>query len=74
MGDALQLVMRDSAVGLIEKDSIFCYGMCKMTVPLESEDTSAKYKRLQFVEFLEFLGRVAEVKYKGSDMEEIELA
>lgn len=74
MQDALALVMRDSGVNLIEKESIFCYGMCKMTVPQESEETTAKYKRLAFVEFLEFIGRVAEMKYRNSDLEDLSLA
>ena len=46
MHDALALIMRDTAIGLIEKDAIFCYGMCKMTVPIETENSSDKYKRL----------------------------
>ena len=38
MGDALNLMMRDSQLGLIEKDAIYCYGMCKMSVIYEQEN------------------------------------
>jgi hypothetical protein len=38
--------MKDTAIGLIEKEAIFCYGMSKMTVVNEAEETSLKYKRL----------------------------
>lgn len=46
MTDAMNLLMKDTNVGLIEKDAIFCYGLCKMTIPIESEDNAVKYKRL----------------------------
>ena len=72
--DALNLMIRDSALNVIEKDAIFCYGMCKMTVINEFEDSQTKYKRLQFVEFLEMLGRIAELKYRGTDLERVPLA
>ena len=74
MHDALALIMRDTAIGLIEKDAIFCYGMCKMTVPIETENSSDKYKRLQFVELLELIGRVAEMKYRNTELERQPLA
>lgn len=32
-------MMRDTGLGLIEKDAIYCYGMCKMSVIYESVDT-----------------------------------
>ncbi len=38
MGDALNLMMRDPQLGLIEKDAIYCYGMCKMSVIYEQEN------------------------------------
>lgn len=59
----MSLLMKDTSVGFNEKDVTICYGLCKMTVPIESEDSTAKYKRLKFVEFLELIGRVADYQY-----------
>lgn len=42
----MSLLMKDTSVGFNEKDVTICYGLCKMTVPIESEDSTAKYKRL----------------------------
>lgn len=70
MQDALALMMKDTRIGLIEKDAIFSYGMCKMTVVMESESPTEKYKRLQFVELLEMIGRITDLKYKSLDYPE----
>lgn len=56
-------------------DVRFCFGMCKMTIVMES--TGYKdYNKLQFVEFLEFVGRLAYSKFKhsSSDMAAMSLA
>ena len=67
MQDALQLMMRDTALGLIEKDAIYCYGMSKMTVIAESEN-AWQYKQLKFVELLEMIGRIAVHKFKDTEL------
>ncbi len=36
--DTMDLMMRDTGLSLIEKEAIYCYGMCKMSVVLESAD------------------------------------
>jgi hypothetical protein len=36
MADAINLMIRDTDINLIEKDAYYCYGMCKMTVIEES--------------------------------------
>ena len=54
---------------LTEKDAYFCYGMCKMTCVNEAEESTMRYKRLQFVELLELIGRIADVKFRGTEME-----
>jgi hypothetical protein len=46
MADALSMMMKDSLLNMIEKDATFCYGMSKMTVINESEESNLKYKRL----------------------------
>ena len=30
--DAMNLMLRDTNLGLIEKEATYCYGMCKMSV------------------------------------------
>lgn len=35
MNDAMALMMKDTSLGLIEKDAIYCFGMCKMSVIFE---------------------------------------
>lgn len=40
-----------------------------MSVISESEESTVKYKRLQFVEMLEMIGRIAECKYKENDID-----
>lgn len=67
--DALDLMMKMTPLQMTEKDAIFCHGMCKMTCVNEAEESSVKYKRLQFVELLEMVGRIAEVKFRGTEME-----
>ena len=42
--------------------------MSKMTLANENEE-SKSYFRLQFVEFLEMIGRIAHLKYQGSELE-----
>ena len=41
-----------------------CYGLSKMTVPFEMIKGPNPFKKLAFVEFLEFIGRLAHEKYK----------
>ena len=55
------------------KDITFCYGMSKMTMPDENNDGSARMVRIDFVEFLEMIGRAAHVKFRGSELEELPL-
>ena len=37
--DAESFMMRDNDLQLIEKDAIYCYGLCKMTVVKENENS-----------------------------------
>jgi hypothetical protein len=63
--DMVDLCMSLAPVGISEIEVKFCYGMCKMTVVNEALNYK-EYGRLQFVEFLEFIGRVAQSKFKHS--------
>jgi len=50
------------------------YSMSKSTVVSEFERNSLQeYSKLNYVEFLEFLARIAELYFEGSEMEELEL-
>lgn len=51
---------------LSEKQSRYCYAMCKMTIALESTEGIKQYDALQFVEFLELLGRIATIQFEGT--------
>lgn len=73
LDDALDLFCSESQCYLSSKEALYCYGMCKMTIPNEN-DNAEKYAKLQYVEFLEMIGRVAEHKYRGSEHESLSLA
>ena len=48
--------------------------MSKQTVVNEQDEKQVvNYERLSFVEFLEWIGRLADLHFKGSEMEEITL-
>ena len=69
MQDAIDVMIKLSPLLMTEKDAYFCYGMCKMTCVNEAEESTIRYKRLQFVELLELIGRIAEVKFRGTEFE-----
>ena len=54
---------------LTEKQARYCYGMSKMTIVLEGSQALDKYDKLSVVEFIELLGRIAKVKYEGTEFE-----
>jgi hypothetical protein len=47
-----------------EQDVIFAFGMSKMAITSEPADYK-KYNVMTFVEFLEFVGRLSEAKFKN---------
>lgn len=55
---------------ITEKAIRFCFGMSKMTVKDEVANHD-EYEKLKLTEYLEFIGRVAHVKF--IDYEELEL-
>ncbi len=66
MDDAILLCITDSpTLALPEKDVCFAFAMSKMTVAKESANY-INYQQMKFVEFLEFVGRLADLKFKGS--------
>jgi len=49
----------------------YCFGMCKMTNIFERDKkASPSSLEIDFVEFLEFLCRIAFIKFQGSELEE----
>lgn len=71
--DAIDLFCVESECCLSNKEALYCHGMSKMTNPYEN-DNPERYQKLQYAEFLEMIGRVAELKYRGSEQESLPLA
>ena len=48
---------------MTEPEAYHCYGMSKMTVKNEKENGALKYNVMKPVEFYEYIGRLASVKF-----------
>jgi hypothetical protein len=59
----LDLFIVKNEIQIHEKELLYCFGMCKMTIADENNEGDKKYKFILFVEFLELLGRVAHHKF-----------
>ena len=74
--NCLDLVTKDSNLDISEKEARYCFGMSKMTIKDEISNM-AEYYKLRFVEFLEFVGRIAYTKFidkdELSEVEKLEL-
>ena len=62
------MMMKDSYLQLTVKQAKYCYAFCKMTNTDEANDYN-QTDRIKFVELLEMIGRIAEVKYQGTENE-----
>ena len=52
----------------------WCFGMSKMTMVMERDKkASPAYLELDYVEFLEMIGRIAYIKFQGSELDQIDL-
>ena len=70
MKDARRIIV-DAQVGFGAESVKLAYGMSHMTVCFErTKKGKDALNGLEFVEFLEFIGRVAELKFAGSELEE----
>ena len=69
--DVLQLFVRGGIEGITLSERLIrlCFGQAKMTVMHESYD-SDKYFWMVLSEFYDFIGRVAEYKFQGTDIQE----
>ena len=63
MADAMRIFCKDMSSVISENEFYYCYGMSKMTVAKESQHHSS-YFNVHLTEFLELIGRVAELKYR----------
>ena len=64
--DCINLCTKFTKIIPAEEKVVYAFGMSKMCVILDTTDQRQKYEELKFVEFLEFVGRCAHVKYKDS--------
>ena len=72
--DVVDLLSKASDLKMSIKDITYCYGMSKMTVSNENDEKeSDKYHKLQPVEYMELIGRVASIIFKGSELDELPL-
>ena len=72
--DCRRLLCDDKNLGLTLRQIMYAFTMSKMTVVEESHQKAEEtYKKLLYVEFLEFLGRIAEQFFAESEMEELGL-
>ena len=61
-------IFTKSSVSLSEQQTIFCFGMSKMTIVDEFKmSEKVGYQVMNFVEFLEMICRVANSKFRGTD-------
>ena len=75
LADVYDLFLQKADLGLLEKDVLYFFGMSKMTGVKENDkEQVVDYGRLAFVEFLEMVGRCADHKFRGSELEDIDLA
>ena len=63
--EAQMLVLRAGITEVPEKEVTTCFAFSKMTIVNEIENRD-NYKNLSFVEFLEFVARLGEYKYKSA--------
>ena len=64
-------MMRVAQTGLGAPKINYCFGMSQMTVCFERHKRDGEgLTQLEFVEFLEFIGRAAFAKFLGSELEE----
>ena len=72
--DCVQLLRSECNLNISHQQICEAFGMSKKEVDKEFEkDSLMSYNKLTYLEFLEFLTRIAELYFKGSEMENFEL-
>jgi len=75
LADVIDLYNDKAGVNMYEKDIEFLLAMSMMTVSNENHSSSkTKYEMLALPEFLELIGRSADFKFAGSELEGFTLA
>ena len=64
--DCIDLMTRKTKIIPDENRVIYCYGMSKMAVIMETV-SKQPYEEMKYVEFLEFIGRCAFAKFKNEE-------
>ena len=64
--DCIELMTKATKIVPDENRVIYCYGMSKMHV-INEKVSKQPYDEMKYVEFLEFLGRIAHAKYKDEE-------
>ena len=73
--ECVQLMKYDSPLKLTRATIRQAFALCKMSVINELDKKSqVTYIQITFVEFLEFLARIAELHFKDTEMEELLLS
>ena len=67
----LEMVTKDSQVNILLKEAYYCLGMSKMTVKDERVEA---YNVLKLVEFTEYIGRIAAIRYQDDEYADLGLA
>lgn len=61
------MITKDSKLEITYTDAFLCIGLSKMTIVNEVDGGLTKYNVLKLVEFIELIGRLAEIKFKSID-------
>lgn len=61
----MRMFCKDIPNVISENEFYYCYGMSKMTVAKESNN-HANYQVIHITEFMEMIGRIAELKYRDT--------
>mmetsp|Transcript_10005 Transcript_10005/g.13607 ORF Transcript_10005/g.13607 Transcript_10005/m.13607 type:complete len:101 (+) Transcript_10005:556-858(+) len=71
LDDLERMVLKDSKLVLSRPQLVEAFGQCKQTIVKETEPKSFdSYHNLLFVEFLEFMSRIAVIFFRDSELAE----
>ena len=70
--DGINLVTKDTDLQLTQKQAKACVGFSRMTVRNETGEYD-NFIKIQFVELLEMVGRIAQIKYLHTENEMLPL-
>ena len=72
--DCIKMICIDSELRFTEKEVKILFGLSKQAIEKDCTDPGIlQLRRLLFVEFLEFLGRLAILRFSGTELEDYSL-